>query len=199
MKTLPKLAFLASHTGTNLQALLDACRQGALAAEPVLVISNNHNSGALQKAEAAGIPAIHLSRKTCNGNLQQLDQEMRLCLQQHGAQWIVLAGYLRPVGKLVLEAWGNRIINIHPGKLPEFGGKGMYGMKVHEAVLASGATETTITIHYVDRQYDHGAVIAEKKIPMLPSDTIQSLSAKVQAIEHEFYPATIAALLQKDL
>ncbi len=105
---------------------------------------------------------------------------------------------MRPVGKLVLETWGNRIVNIHPGKLPEFGGKDMYGMRVHEAVLAAGATETTITIHHVDRHYDHGAVIAEKKIPVLPSDTAQSLNSKVQAIEHEFYPATIAALLHKD-
>ena len=193
MKQLPKIALLGSHTGTNIQALLDACKNGTLPAEPALVISNNEDSGVLQRAREAKVPAVHLSRGTCPP--EQLDSMMRKTLEQHQAEWIILAGYMRPIGPETIERWRNRIINIHPGKLPQFGGKGMYGDNVHKAVLESGAKQTTITVHYVDEQYDHGQTIEETTIPILPGDTIQTLRARVQQAEHQLYPQAIAKLL----
>ena len=197
MTTPAKIAILGSHAGSNAQALLDAYKNKTLAATPVLVISNNANSMILQRAKNAGVPAIHLSRETCNHDLRQLDKEMAECMKQHEVQWIVLAGYMRPIGSTVIKHWQQRIINIHPGKLPQFGGKGMYGDKVHQAVLEAKMKETTVTIHYVDEQYDHGAIIAEKNVPVLPGDTVQSLKARVQKTEHEFYAQTLNNLLQE--
>ena len=193
MKALPKIALLGSHAGTNVQALLDACKNGSLPAEPVLVISNNADSGVLRRAKEAEVPAVHLSRNTCQR--EELDSMMCQLLEQHRAEWIALAGYMRPIGPEVIRRWRGRIVNIHPGKLPQFGGKGMYGDNVHRAVLESGAKQTTVTVHYVDEQYDHGDTIEERTIPILPGDTVQSLKERVQQVEHQLYPQAIAKLL----
>ena len=193
MKALPRIALLGSHAGTNVQALLDACKNGSLPAEPVLVISNNADSGVLRRAKEAKVPAVHLSRNTCQQ--EELDNMMCQLLEQHQAEWIALAGYMRPIGPEVIRRWRGRIVNIHPGKLPQFGGKGMYGDNVHRAVLESGAKQTTVTVHYVDEQYDHGDTIEERTIPILPGDTVQSLKERVQQAEHQLYPQAIAKLL----
>ena len=197
MNTLPKLAFLASHAGSNLQALLQACHSGKLRATPVLVISNNAHAGALRHARHAAIPAKHLSRRHCNNDPVQLDLAMRDTLRAAAADWVILAGYMRPVGPHTLQAWPRRILNIHPGKLPAFGGRGMYGDRVHSAVLASGADSTTVTVHYVDAQYDQGAIIAEKTIPVHARDTAETLSARVKRLEHSFYAEVIARVLEQ--
>ena len=193
-----KLAFFASHNGTNMQAVLDACKTGYLLADPCVVISNNSDAEALTRAERDGIPHYHLSAKT-HPEPAQLDAEILLVLQQHGAELVILAGYMRKLGPKTLVPFQGHIINIHPALLPKYGGSGMYGAHVHQAVLAAGEKETGITIHLVDEEYDHGAILAQCKVPVLQGDTVATLSARVLAQEHQFLVETLRKIVSKEL
>lgn len=184
------VGFLASHNGTNMQAVIDACRAGRLSAKPVVVISNNKDSGALARARNAKIPAFHLSGNT-HPDPADLDSKIVDTLLGYNVNLVVLAGYMKKIGALTLAAFPSRIINIHPGLLPKYGGQGMYGMRVHEAVVASGDKETGVTVHVVDGIYDNGPVLAQLRIPVKKEDTAESLAERVLAIEHELYVATI--------
>jgi len=155
------LGFLASHRGTNMQAILDACREGRIDARPVVVISNNGASGALDRARAEGVPAYHLGGRHFPDDTS-LDEAITETLQKHEVDLVILAGYMKKIGPRMLSAFPGSVINVHPGLLPEYGGRGMYGMKVHEAVIAAGAAETGVSIHVVDDEYDHGPVLAEQ-------------------------------------
>jgi phosphoribosylglycinamide formyltransferase 1 len=190
-----KLGFFASHSGSNMQAIIDACRDGRLAAEPCLVISNNRNSKALKRAEREGIPRFCLNGKTHPGP-ESLDGEILQTLRSHGIELVILAGYMRKIGPKTLNAYRDRILNIHPALLPKFGGKGMYGIHVHEAVIASGDEETGVTVHIVTREYDEGPIIAQCKVPVLPSDTPESLAQRVLVREHEFFVETLSSIAQ---
>lgn len=181
-----KLGFLASHRGTNMQAIIDACHDGRIAAEPVVVISNNGKAGALDRARNAGIPAYHFSPANF-ADEGELDRVMTDALQRHGVDLVLLAGFMRKVGEAMLTAFPGRILNVHPALLPGFGGKGMYGMKVHEAVLAAGETESGATIHVVDAGYDTGRILAQRRVPVEPGDTPETLAARVLRVEHEAY------------
>ena len=193
-----KLAFFASHNGTNMQAVLDACKTGDVLGEPSVVISNNSDAQALARAKRDGIPHYHLSSKT-HPDPGQLDAEILMVLQRHQAELAILAGYMRKLGPKTLAHYQGRILNIHPALLPKYGGPGMYGAHVHAAVLAAGEKETGVTIHLVDGEYDHGAILAQCRVPVLPMDTIATLSARVLAQEHLFLVDTVKRIVAKEL
>jgi formyltetrahydrofolate-dependent phosphoribosylglycinamide formyltransferase len=184
-----RVAVLASGGGSNLQAILD--HQSALGdaaiARVILVASDQPDSGALQRARTAGITALHLDRNARTTGLSTI-------LDAHRIEMVVLAGYLRLVPPDVVAHYRGRILNIHPALLPEFGGPGMYGHRVHEAVLASGARLTGPTVHFVDERFDEGPIIAQMHVPVDPSDTPESLAKRVLSVEHKLYPPVIEAV-----
>ncbi len=185
-----ELAILASGSGSNMQSIVDACRDGSLQASVRLVIGNNSKSGVLDRARAAGIPTIHMSGKT-HPDAAELDQAMARALGESGAQVVCLSGYMKLLGPRTLAAYDGRILNIHPGLLPKHGGKGFFGRAVHEAVLAAGDTESGPTVHLVDEIYDHGQVLAQSRVSVLCDDTPDSLAVRVLEQEHLLYVDTL--------
>lgn len=179
------IAVFASHGGSDLQAIIDGCKDHKINAKVVAVISNNSDSMALQRANNEKIPAYHLSAKK-SGSEDNLAKEILDVLSRHGVDMIFLAGYMRMLHISVLEQYNNRIFNIHPALLPKFGGKGMYGMNVHKAVIEAGEIETGVTIHRVNAAYDSGEIVAQTKVPVMEGDTPEMLAARVLAREHEF-------------
>jgi phosphoribosylglycinamide formyltransferase 1 len=192
------IAFFASHRGSNMQAVIDACKTGRLDAGACVVISNNGDSEALEKAKREGIPHFHLSAKT-HPDPGKLDEEILGVLERHGAEWIVLAGYMKKLGPKVLRKFEGRILNVHPSLLPKYGGKGMCGEAVHAAVLAAGEKVTGVTVHLVDEQYDHGIIIAQSPVAVLPGDTVESLSARVLEQEHLLLVETLNRIVQGEI
>jgi phosphoribosylglycinamide formyltransferase-1 len=185
-----KLAFFASHNGSNAKAIIDACRAGDIKAEPVLLISNNADAGALAKARAAGLCAFHFSQKSY-GSAGELDAAILATLEENKIDLIILAGYMRLLGKAILATYSGRVLNIHPALLPKFGGQGMYGMHVHRAVLAAGEVETGATVHLVTENYDEGPILAQKRVQIRPEDTPESLAGRVLPVEHALYIDTV--------
>jgi phosphoribosylglycinamide formyltransferase-1 len=183
------LGFLASHGGSNMQAIIDACVEGRLDAAPCVVISNNSEAVALERARKAGIPRYHISGKRQPGEME--DQAILRTLRAHDVDTVILAGYMKKLGPLTLQAFRGRILNIHPALLPKFGGQGMYGTRVHEAVLQAGETVTGVTVHVVDELYDHGRILAQCEVPVLAGDTVDSLAERVLRQEHRLYPDTL--------
>lgn len=184
-----RLAILASGGGTNLQAILEHLDAlGAdRAAEVVLVASDRGEAKALERARLRGIPTAVIERPTDGRALVAL-------LAAHEVDLIALAGYLRRVPDDVTRRWRGALVNVHPALLPRFGGKGMYGRRVHEAVLASGDRESGATVHFVDEAYDGGAIIAQERVAVEPGDTADTLAARVLAVEHQLYPRAVQAL-----
>lgn len=184
------LGILASHTGTTLQAIIDACDEGRLNARIRVVISNNSRSLALQRARNHRIPALHLSSHT-HPNPNALDTAIAVALTNHHVNLVVLAGYMKQIGPATLARYRNRIINTHPALLPQFGGRGMYGDNVHRAVLKAGLDTTGVTVHLVDEIYDHGKILAQTQVPVHPNDTLDTLRDRVQTSERRFYVQTL--------
>lgn len=189
-----RIGVLASSRGTNFQAIIDACAAGRIPAQPVVAISNNSKALALERARRAGIAAVHLSSAT-HPDPAQLDLAIRDSLVEHGVDLVVTAGYMKKLGEQTLAAFRGCIINVHPSLLPKHGGQGMYGMNVHRAVIAAGDSMTGITIHQVDADYDTGAIIGQLSIPVLATDTPETLAARVLEREHDFLINTLAELL----
>ena len=192
------LGFLASHNGSNMQAVIDACRAGRLDANPAAVISNNGDSGALERARNENIPCYHLSGRT-HPEAEDLDREIVDTLLNHDVNLVILAGYMKKIGPVTLATFPGHVINIHPGLLPEYGGQGMYGRRVHEAVLAAGARETGVTVHVVDPVYDHGPILAQRRVRVKTSDSADTLAKRVLAVEHELYVDTIARIISGEI
>ena len=194
------LGILASHGGSNLQAIIDSCRTGSVNAEVRVVISNNSRSLALSRARRVGIPTHHLS-STTHPDPDELDSAITDTLQRYGVEVVALAGYMRMLGRRTLCAYRNRILNVHPALLPSFGGRGMYGERVHSAVLAAGESVSGVTVHLVDQEYDHGPIVAQTRVAVLPGDTPDTLAARILEQEHILYPKTIhqIAIGQVDL
>ena len=188
-----KLGFLASHNGSNMQAILDGCRDGAIAAEPSLLICNNRNAQAIERANAIGMPVSILNGKT-HPDPDALDQAMLDALRRASIDLVILAGFMKKIGPKVLAAYRNRIANIHPSLLPKFGGQGMYGLRVHEAVLEAGESKTGATVHLIGAEYDEGPILQQATVPVLPSDTPELLQQRVLAEEHRLYPDTLAKI-----
>lgn len=173
-----------------MKAILEAIRTGRLAAVARVAICNNADAPALVHARAFGVPACHLSQ-TKLGPSTDVDAEIVATLAAHGAELVILSGYLRKLGPLALTRYRGRILNIHPGPLPRYGGPGMFGRHVHEAVLAAGERESGIAIHLVDEEYDHGPVLARRSVPIEPGDTPTMLAERIQALEPEFFVETL--------
>lgn len=192
------LGFLASHNGSNMQAIIDACKSGALQATPVVVVSNNGDSGALERARRESIPGYHLSSKT-HPVSDQLDRAIVDAMLRHDVDIVILAGYMKKLGDRTLSRFAGAILNIHPALLPKFGGQGMWGMHVHEAVLAAGETESGATVHLVDEEYDAGDIIAQNKVEVLPGDTPKTLAARVLAVEHALFPAVLQKIARGEI
>ncbi len=190
-----RLAVLASGGGSNFQAILDRISDGKLHAKVVLLISNNSQSGAMEKARRAGIEALHLAPSTFSS-----EADYAKILENHfrrtGAELIVLAGYMKKLPTAVVRQFRNRILNIHPALLPAFGGRGMYGHHVHEAVIEYGAKVTGVTIHLVDEEYDNGPVVMQKAVEVDPADTADSLASRVLTVEHDTYWRAIELFAQ---
>lgn len=188
-----KLGFLASHSGSSMRAIVQAIADGALAARARIVISNNGDSAALAFAREQGIEARHISGKTA-GSGEAADRAIADALSEAGVTLLVLSGYLRPVGPETLARFNGRILNIHPALLPAYGGQGMYGRHVHEAVIANGDPETGATVHLVDGEYDHGQVISQVRVPVLAGDTAETLAERVMAAEPGLFVETLRAI-----
>jgi phosphoribosylglycinamide formyltransferase 1 len=193
-----KLGFLASHGGSSMKAILDAIADGKLRASAAVVISNNADAPALAYAGALGVPTYHLS-ETRLGGAATADRAIAETLAARGAELVVLSGYLRKVGPLTLARYRGRILNIHPGPLPRYGGPGMYGRHVHEAVIAAGERMSGITIHIVDGEYDHGPVIARRDVAVVPGDTAAGLAVRIQALEPAFFVETLCRIAAGEL
>jgi formyltetrahydrofolate-dependent phosphoribosylglycinamide formyltransferase len=152
----------------------------------VLVLSNRAAAGGLERARAQGVPAVILADPASGA-------EWVAHLEEHRVDLIVLAGYLKLVPRDVVAAWRGRIVNVHPALLPAFGGPGMYGARVHRAVLESGASESGATVHLVDEEYDRGAILAQERVPIVPGDTPDTLAARVLTAEHRLLSAVVRA------
>ena len=188
------LGFLASGRGSNMQAVVDACVTGRLRARPCVVISNNSDSPALARASQEGIRHYHLSTRT-HPQPSRLDEAILQKLSCHSTDLVILAGYMRKLGPKTVARYTGRTLNIHPALLPKFGGKGMYGLRVHRAVLAAGERETGVTIHVVDGEYDTGSIVAQCRVPVLVRDTAESLSRRVLEREHMFLVETLEGII----
>jgi phosphoribosylglycinamide formyltransferase-1 len=184
------LVALASGGGTNLQAIIDNIEKGILNAQMKAVISNNSKSGALERARKHNIQAIHLSHKQF-GTPEEFDQRLLSVLRENETDLVILAGYMKMLSPTIVRAYKNKILNIHPALLPSFGGKGMYGIHVHEAVIDSGVKVTGVTVHLVDEIYDHGAIIVQECVPVLPDDTPETLQQRVLPHEHQLYSEAV--------
>lgn len=174
-----KIAVFVSGGGTNLQALIDAQRSGALhSGEIVLVLSSSPNAYALERAKQAGIPTKVCSRKEL-GSQEAFETAISAALSEHGIQVIVLAGFMSILSESFTRRWPRRILNVHPSLIPSFCGKGMYGLKVHEAALSKGVKVTGATVHFVNEIPDGGEIILQKAVEVLPGDTPESLQKRV--------------------
>jgi len=192
-----RIGVLASHEGTTLQSIIDACADGRINGHVVVVISNNSGSGAVRRAAAAGIETFHLSSVTHSSG-DSLDAAICDALQRARADVVFLAGYMKRLGPRTLATFPARILNTHPALLPKFGGHGMFGNRVFEAVLAAGESESGVSVHLVDAEYDTGAVVRQERIPVFPGDSVESLKARVQACERELVVNTLAAMASSD-
>lgn len=188
---LNKLAIFASGAGTNAQKIIDHFRDRQDVSIS-LIISNKSEAGIMKIAAAENIPALVIDKEKFFRGNAYIDE-----LRSKGINLIVLAGFLWKIPSALINAYPEKIINIHPALLPKYGGKGMYGHFVHDAVIASGDLETGITIHLVDEIYDHGRNIFQAVVPVEKHDTADSIAKKVQVLEHQFYPSVIDSLLQK--
>lgn len=186
-----RIAVLASGGGSNLQAIVDylKSRPGERTAEVVLVASERPDAGALDRARREKIQTTVLRSSRSPDGSDPLD-----IFRKHRVDFVALAGFLRLLPKEILAEYPSRVLNIHPALLPAFGGPGMYGERVHRAVLQSGATVSGATVHYVDAEYDHGDILAQWPVPVLDDDSVQTLAARVLKVEHVLYPRVVEAV-----
>ena len=191
-----RLAFLASHGGSAARALVQACRAGELDAEPLALASNNSRSPALAWAREAGLRTAHLSSAT-SPDPDALDAAIHDFLVGSGADTLVLSGYMKALGPRTLGAFAGRVLNIHPSLLPRHGGRGLYGDRVHESVLAAGDPESGATVHLVTAGIDEGPVLEQVRVPVLPGDTLETLKARVQAEEAALMLRAVRAFGQR--
>lgn len=185
------IAVFASGKGSNFHAILQAIQNGSITnAEIVLVISNRTDAGALEIARANNIPTAHLEQKQFTSE-DAFTNALLETLNKHDVNFIVLAGYIKKLSEKLVQRFRNRIVNIHPAPLPAFGGKGMYGIRVHEVVIASGAKTSGATVHIVDEEYDHGPIVLHRTVDIAEDDTAETLEEKVLNIEHQLYPEAV--------
>lgn len=187
------IAILASGSGTNAEAIVDYFSSNS-SIRVVCIISNKANAGVLDRAQRLGIPAYVFSNIEMREGIRPLT-----LLSELGVNLVVLAGYLNLISEPWLEAYPDRIINIHPALLPRYGGKGMYGQHVHQAVIAAREAQSGITIHLINERYDEGRFLLQATCPVFPSDTPESLAQRIHTLEHRFYPSTIEQFILHEL
>ncbi len=188
-----RIVVLASHGGSILQAVIDACENGTLAANVSLVISNNSDARALARAKKHGIATLHLS-STTHPDVDELDEALTAALGESKADWILLAGYMKKLGPQTLLTYRNRILNTHPALLPKYGGQGFFGRNVHQAVLDAGETESGATVHFVSGDYDTGPILSQVRVEVKPQDSVESLEERVKSAERKLIVATLMEL-----
>ena len=195
-----KLGVLVSGGGTNLQAIIDACESGILkdAAEITVVISNRPEAYALERARKSSIHAKLIDKRNFP-SADEFCKAMSKELKTHEVKLVCLAGFLSMLTPEFIGEFQGNVINIHPALLPKFGGKGMYGHHVHEAVIKAGEKESGVTVHWVNEIYDNGKIIMQKKVPVLPGDDHDSLAKRVLQVEHEIYPQAILKSIMEGL
>lgn len=193
-----RIGVLISGSGTNLQSLLDACRAGEIDGEVVLVISNRASAYGLERAEAAGISAIHLSAKAFS-SAEDYDRELLKRLKEAEVDLVVLAGYLRVLTPEFVSAFENKMMNIHPSLIPSFCGDGYYGIKVHEAAVRRGVKLSGATVHFVDNGTDTGPIILQEAVAVEAQETAESLQQKILQIEHRLLPRAVALFCEGKL
>jgi len=185
-----RLGVLVSGNGTNLQALIDACKQREIKGEIVLVASNRKHAYALVRAREAGIPTLVFEAEKYKTKTLMCSK-MAQAFKEKEVDLICLAGYLLKLEPCLIRSFPRRIINIHPALLPKYGGTGMYGHHVHKAVLANKETESGCTVHLVDEIFDHGPILAQNHVPVKPDDTAETLAQRIRPKEHELYVSVV--------
>ena len=191
-----RLGFLASRNGTSFRGIVRAISEGQLPAKPLVLVSNNRNAEAFAYAAEQGVRCRH---NPTQSDPEAADAELARVMTEAGVELIVLSGYLRHLGPVTLGRYRNRIVNIHPSLLPAFGGEGMYGRRVHEAVIAAGAKQSGATVHLVDEVYDRGAILAQRSIDLRPGETVDSLEVRVTALEPDLFVETLQKITTGEL
>ncbi|MFZ5516416.1 MAG: phosphoribosylglycinamide formyltransferase [Candidatus Zhuqueibacterota bacterium] len=181
-----QLGVLASGRGSNFEAIVKQIKRRKLDAEVRAVISNIATAGVLEIARKNNIPAFHVSKKQFPEQ-EHFDAELLKILLDHQVNFVVLAGYLKMLSPIIVRQFKNRILNIHPALLPSFGGHGMYGHHVHQAVLDYGCKVSGVTVHLVDEAYDTGAPVMQRCVPVHEGDTAETLASRVLKVEHQIY------------
>lgn len=187
-----KIVVMVSGGGSNLQAIIDSIAAGFINGKIVGVISDKPGVFALERAKKSGIPTFVITRK-------ELESKLLPCLEELGPDLIVLAGFLSIIDEHVVRHYENKIINLHPALIPSFCGDGMYGSKVHEAVLERGVKLTGVTVHFVDKGTDSGPIILQKTVPVLEDDTTDSLAERIHEVEHELLPEAVKMFCEDKL
>lgn len=185
-----RLAVFASGGGTNFQAMLDAIDRDDLPADAALCVSDRADAGALDRARRHDVPTLVLDPNAFDTEAAYTEA-LLAALDAHGVTFVALAGYLRMIPAPVVEQFRDRMANIHPALLPAFGGKGMYGMRVHRAVVEHGVRWSGATVHLVDETYDTGPIVLQEPVPVYPDDTPEDLAQRVLAVEHRLYPEAL--------
>jgi phosphoribosylglycinamide formyltransferase 1 len=192
------IGFIVSHDGSNMQAVLDAISKGILNANACVLITNNSNSLAIEKAKNYGLKYYHISQKIYP-DTEELDEVILKTLKKYSVEYLLLLGYMKKLGIKTLKEYAGKVLNIHPALLPKYGGVGMYGKYVHEAVIKNKDTITGITIHLVDKDYDTGKIINQCTINVLENDTVETLSQRVLNKEHEFLVETLVKISNNEI
>ena len=193
-----KIGILASHGGSNMQAIINACKENQIYGVVSVVICNNSNAGAVDKAEKAGIPVYHLSSRNYPVD-SDLDEAISIVLKKYNVNIVALAGYMKKLGPIVLKEYKSRILNIHPALLPKYGGSGMYGINVHKSVIASGDKKSGATVHLVNENYDEGGILSQVIVSVDENETPETLAEKVLVEEHRLYPITLAKIAKGEI
>jgi len=189
MQPIPRIAVFASGNGSNAQRLADYF-SGTGILEIAVIYCNNPDAYVLKRAEILGIPTVEFNRSTFYNTTAILDD-----MKNRGIDWIILAGFLWLIPDYIIHEYPGRIVNIHPALLPLYGGKGMYGMRVHQAVVAAADPESGISIHYVNEHYDEGDIIFQARCKVNSSDTAETLAAKIHELEYEHFPRVLRNLI----
>ena len=192
-----KIGFMASHGGSGMKAVLESVQTG-LNAQPVVLICNNQNAQAFTVARNFHIPAYHFSSNT-HKDIEHLDRAICSTLKKNHVDILMLSGYMKKLGPVTLLEFKDRILNIHPALLPQFGGQGMYGDHVHQAVIDSKEAKSGASVHIVTAEYDQGPVLNQKKINLVSDETVESLREKIKKIEGELYVETLGKIISGEI
>lgn len=187
------LGFLSSHSGSNVQAIIDAYKNGLICSTPKAIISNNSNAFVLERGKSENLNTYHISSKNYP-NEADLDNALIEKFEENDVDLVILAGYMKKIGAKFINHYSNRILNIHPALLPKYGGEGMYGMNVHKAVFENKEKISGATIHLVDAEYDKGRILKQMSVELNENDTPELIAEKVLKVEHKLYFSTIRAI-----